>query len=132
VIGRPGSVLVAAWGVAIVIALAGFAWPKGSAGGGHGATAGAAHSTSHAGCIHVGSRTARSKSGSGSAFVAENGGVSARHGIVGGEFFGEAASSSLQPDATRPEGSHDSDLGPWIILLWMEHGISGAVHWISD
>jgi hypothetical protein len=135
VIGRVGSVLVAASAVAIVIALPGFAWPKGSAGGaasgGHGSTGGTGHSASRAACIRgVGSR-AQSASAFGSAFVTENGAVSAQHGIVGGEVVDEAGRSSLQSEATSPESSHDSDLGPWIIFLWMEHGISGAVHWIS-
>jgi hypothetical protein len=51
------------------------------------------------------------------------------HGLrVGGSFFGVQRGFVSEEAIPPAEGSHDSDLGPWIVFLWMGRGLSRAVH----
>jgi hypothetical protein len=54
------------------------------------------------------------------------------HGfLVGGSFF-EAQRGVVSEEAIPvAEGIHDSDLGPWIIFLWMGRALSSAVHYLA-
>jgi hypothetical protein len=47
-----------------------------------------------------------------------------RHGV----FFG---GPSYRPEAERAEGTPESDLGPWIIFLWLARGIAKGARWLT-
>ena len=49
------------------------------------------------------------------------------HGVhVGGSFV--TMQTGVVPEERTPQGAPDSDLGPWIVFLWMGRAISSAVH----
>ena len=49
------------------------------------------------------------------------------HGVhVGGSFI--TMQTGVVPEEGTPQRAPDSDLGPWIVFLWMGRAISGAVH----
>jgi hypothetical protein len=51
------------------------------------------------------------------------------HGFhVGGSFFGVQRGFVSEEAIPPAEGTHDSDLGPWIVFLWMGRAIASAVH----
>jgi hypothetical protein len=54
------------------------------------------------------------------------------HGFhVGGSFFGVQRGFASEEAISPAEGTRDSDLGPWIVFLWLGRAISGAMGWLA-
>jgi hypothetical protein len=142
----------AAFVVLLVVLFTVPAWAKGN-GGGHGAsgghgTAGVHGAASHAG---AGKGTTSQTVQRGAALRAMGGVVVARgtnaphafancparfvdgtfcpiHGLhVGGSFFAVERGFVADEGVPVTEGAPESDLGPWIVFLWMGRAVVGAV-----
>src|SRR5262249_5614814 len=51
------------------------------------------------------------------------------HGFhVAGSFFGAQSGSVSEETIQSAEGARDSDLGPWIVFLWMGRAVAAAAH----
>jgi hypothetical protein len=54
------------------------------------------------------------------------------HGFhVGGSFFGGPIDLVSEEAIPPGEVTHDSDLGPWNVFLWMGRAVSSAVHYLA-
>jgi hypothetical protein len=105
--------MIAPIALILVLMIGSPVWAKGH-GGGHGASG--AH-----GCVSHGHATRGAGSGAIASAAAER-----RRLHVGGSLTSTERGFATGEDVTGAEGQPDSDLGPWIIFLWMGRAAVGA------
>jgi hypothetical protein len=155
-VGRVSFAMRAAFVVLLVALFAVPAWAKGN-GGGHGASGGHGTAGAHGQASHAApGRGATSQNVQrGAALRAAGGFVVAPganaphtfancparfvdgafcpvHGLhVGGSFFAVQRGFVAEDEVRVSEGTPDSDLGPWIIFLWLGRAVVGAARGLA-